>query len=170
MATWKYFDQLSFVHSKVSNKFTESNLIAVTEVEDTPSVQNNPTFTVTQSVPGPAILTTTSALPKSISSSAPEKSAKSELIPYTPAKRSKSRAEMAYTVDALMVKTLQHLQEPPSKSTSVEDNDEDQLLCKSLVPQLKKMPARQNRLAKIKIKQWNLVMRRAVMNFVKIDY
>lgn len=154
-ATCKYFDQLSFLHSKVSNKPTESNLTPVTEVEDTPSVQDNPsTFTVTQSVPSPTISTTTSALAKGISSSAPgKKSAESELIPYTPAKRSKSRAEMAYAVDALLVKTLQDMQEPSSKSTTIGDNDEDMLFCKSLVPQLKKMPARQNRLAKIKINQ-----------------
>ena len=118
-------------------------MTAVTEVEDTPSVQENPTSTVTQSVPITTTSTTTSA------SSAPgKKSAESELTPYTPAKQSKSRAEMAYAVDALLVKTLQ---EPPSKSTTGEDNDEDMLFCKSLVPQLKKMPARQNRLAKIKI-------------------
>ena len=146
LATCKYFDQLSFLHSKVSNKPTESNLTAVTEVEDTPSVQDNPSSTVTQSVSITTTSTTTSA------GSAPgKKSAESELIPCLPAKRSKSRAEMAYAVDALLVKTLQDMQEPPSKSTTGEDNGEDMLFCKSLVPQLKKMPARQNRLAKIKI-------------------
>ena len=154
-ATCKYFDQLSFLHSKVSNKPTESNLTPLIEVEDASSVLENPAAsTVTQSVPSSTILTMTSALRKGISSSAPgKKSSESERIPYTPAKRSKSRADMAYTVDTLLVKTLQDMQEPSSKSTTAGDDDEDMLFCKSLVPQLKKLPARQNRLAKIKINQ-----------------
>ena len=60
---------------------------------------------------------------------------------------------MAYAVDALLVKTLQDIQEPSSKSTTIGDNDKDMLFCKSLVLQLKKMPTRQNRLPKIKINQ-----------------
>lgn len=155
LATCKYFDQLSFLHSKVSNKPTESNLTPVIEVEDTPSVQVNPSAsTVTQSVPCPKNPTMMSTLAKDTSSSVSGKNkAESEIIPYTPAKRSKSRAEMAYAVDTLLVKTLQDMQDPSSKSTTAHDNDEDMLFCQSLVPLLKKMPARQNRLAKIKINQ-----------------
>ena len=58
---------------------------------------------------------------------------------------------MAYPVDTLLVKTLQDIQPPTSKSNTVGDDDEDILFCKSLVPVLKKMSARQNRLTKIKI-------------------
>ena len=83
-------------------------MTAVTEVEDTPSVQDNPTSNLTQSAPSTTTSTTTS-----VSSAPGKKSAESELIPYTPAKRStgKSRAEMAYAVDALLGKTLQDMQE-----------------------------------------------------------
>ncbi|XP_028418946.1 uncharacterized protein LOC114544533 [Dendronephthya gigantea] len=102
---------------------------------------------VTQSVLCPETSTPTSS--KSIPASAPGKSkAETEIIANTPAKRSKSRAEMAFAVDTMLVKTLKDMQEP-----TVTDQDEDLLFCKSLVPILKKMPARQNRLAKIKINQ-----------------
>ena len=86
LATCKYFDQLSFLHNKVSNKPTESNLTPVIEVDDAASVLENPyASTVTQSVPSSTISTMTSALRKGISSSAPgKKNAESELIPYTP--------------------------------------------------------------------------------------
>jgi hypothetical protein len=58
---------------------------------------------------------------------------------------------MAYAVDTLLVKTLQDIQASTSKSSTV--GDDDILFCKSLVPVLKEMSARQNRLAKIKINQ-----------------
>ena len=55
----------------------------------------------------------TSSPAKDISSSPPGKSkTESDIISYTPAKRSKSRAEMAYAVDTLSVKTLQEMQDP----------------------------------------------------------
>jgi hypothetical protein len=154
LPTCKYFDQLSFLHCKVSNKHTESNLTQAIEVEDTQLTDNPASAVTTQSLACSNSTTATSTLTKGSSSSAPGKNkAESEIIPYTPAKRSKSRAEMAFAVDTLLVKTLQDMQDPSSKSTSVVDNDEDMLFCQSLVPLLKKMPARQNRLAKIKINQ-----------------
>ncbi|XP_028396781.1 uncharacterized protein LOC114532138 [Dendronephthya gigantea] len=150
LPTCKYFDQLRFLHGKVCNKPTESNLTPVIDVEDSSLAVNNSsalTSFVTQSVLCPETSTPTSS--KSIPASAPGKSkAETEIIANTPAKRSKSRAEMAFAVDTMLVKTLKDMQEP-----TVTDQDEDLLFCKSLVPILKKMPARQNRLAKIKINQ-----------------
>lgn len=67
---------------------------------------------------------------------------------------------MAYAVDSLLVKTLQDMQDPQSKSSTVGDDDEDILFfCKSIVPLLQRMPARQNRLAKIKINQLLFAMK-----------
>ena len=90
LAKCKYFKQLSFLHSKVSNKPTESNLTPVIEVEDTPSVQVSPSAsTVTQSAPCPKNPPIMSTLAKDISSSVSGKNkAESGIIPYTPAKRS----------------------------------------------------------------------------------
>ena len=45
------------------------------------------------------------------------------------------------------------MQDPSSKSTIAGNNNKDMWFCQSLAPLLKKMPARQNRLAKIKINQ-----------------
>ena len=63
--------------------------------------------------------------------------AESEIIPYTGTWDAKSRAEMAYAVDTLLVIILQDMQDPSSKSTTAGDNDEI-LFYQSLVPLLRR--------------------------------
>ena len=59
---------------------------------------------------------------------------------------------MSYAVDTLLVKTLKDMQGPQTP-VGVLDEDEATLFCKSLVPVLRKLPARKNRLANLKINQ-----------------
>ena len=121
----QYFDQMAFLHEKSANQPTDSNL---------------PSATAACNVL-PAEDCRFSQLSPSGSVSSVENSRK------TP-QRKKRRAD---TTEALS-QSLADCDELLRKSIN-EENDEDVLYCRSLVPIMRELPKKQKRLAKIKISQ-----------------
>ena len=72
-------------------------------------------------------------------------------------KTTKRGTELSFAVDTMLVKTLSDMQKSSNdcKYTKelTEEDDTDTLFCKSLIPILRQLPAKKNRLERMKIQQ-----------------
>ena len=125
----QYFDQMAFLHEKSVNKVTETNL-------SQPS-----TFSAEVLTDGNQC----SPLSSSCSSNG------SNFDTSKKSTKNKKRRTDSMQPDAL-AQSLQDCDEMIKRSLT-DENDEDYLFCRSLVPMLKEFPQREKRRAKIKIMQ-----------------
>jgi len=122
----QYFDQMAFLHEKSVNKQTESNLSFQAAVADV-SVDIPPTEELS---PLASPVSTGSFSVKTV-------------------QKRKRRADSS---ESGLSKSLADCDELIAKSLR-EENDEDCLYCRSLIPIMNELPKKQKRLAKIKISQ-----------------
>lgn len=133
----KFFDQLSFLRDKTSNKPTESNVtIPYLESLDT------------SNVPSPS--SCESDAPLSAEKSTSKRKLLSTEFPNS-GNCAKSRAVFAHTVDSMLVKTLQDMNKGENSPPVQLGEDEDSLYCRSLIPVFRELPLKKKRLAKLKI-------------------
>ena len=131
----RYFDQLSFLHDKASNKPTESNIvIACGEGSDTSSL---PSPSSCESEVQPSVGVHKRKFSADLSSGG---------------KNAKSRRELADNVFSMLVKILQDMKHDSYPQVHL-DEDEDPLYCRSLIPFLRKLPLKKKRLAKFRINE-----------------
>ena len=131
----KFFEQMAFLHEKSANKPTESNL---SPMEAGFVVQaDEPQF----SMPSPSGSVASSCSATATSS----KKIKRKITPHT----KKTRTDLS---ESDLSKSLVDCDELLKKSIS-EDEDEDSLYSRSLIPIMRELPKKQKRLAKIKISQ-----------------
>ncbi len=141
-----YFDQMSFLHDKTLNLPTESNVsIPVNEAmavnEIAPAELGDAIFTELQT---PVV---SPATPLSSSSS-------STNFEVPTAKKHREKRKRADDNTEQRNKILEQISSIDTElKNNQEDDNEDSLFCKSLVPTLRKLPPRKNKLAKIRISQ-----------------
>ena len=82
------------------------------------------------------------------SSTAPSTSA-----PSRNGKRKNAQSDIELGIDAMIVKALACDEKKKEETQKVNDSDEDQLFCLSLVSMLKSLPTRSKRFARMKIEE-----------------
>ena len=141
----KYFDQLLFIHDKVKNRETESN-VNLGDSNEEQEQSSTESICTMQTNPSRSSTPTTKRA----------NSDEMDGLYYTPtsAKTSK-RNELSMQVDAMLVKSLNDLKEPAPIQPTIVDHteDADTHFCKSIIELLKSFAPKQNRLAKMKIQQ-----------------
>ena len=140
IAMSKYYNELAFLCDKTANKPTQSNVKIITVPDGRVDTQlpssKHQQETVTQDG--------TKRNFEEVVDNSP--------INMKSRKSAKQRAKIGYAVDAMLVKTLKDMEKPSIPAVS-ETIDADTLFCKSLIPNLKELPAKKNRQAKLKIQQ-----------------
>ena len=117
----KYFDQLMFVHDKVKNRETESNVVICDEDHEMqiPSTSGECVQDEVMEQPTTLLGTNTPSNHK--------RCAADNIVYYTPpSAKSKKRNELSMQVDSMLVKSLNDLKEPVS-----EPDDTDTYFCKA---------------------------------------
>ena len=138
-----YFDQMSFLHGKTMNRYSESNVsIPMNDINETASMELSDAIFSRSETPIASPPT-----PLSTSSS----SANFEAPPTKKPREKRKRNEDTAGPKSQILEQLGSIEMELKKNE--EDDNEDWLFCKSLVPTLKKLPPRKNKLAKIKIGQ-----------------
>ena len=141
-----YFEQMSFLHDKTMNRPSESNvsipLNEVVPMNETATIELSDATLIQSLTP-----VASPATPLSTSSSSTNFEVPSTKKPREKRKRS----------DDTTGQTSQILEQIGSIEMELkknqDDDNEDSLYCRSLVPTLQKLPPRKNKLAKIKISQ-----------------
>ena len=150
MSKCKYFDILAFLNESLSNKETDSNIhfvnddadgeVATSQLDDG---RISDTFRSPPSTPSIESFTNTRR-------------------PCQKPGRKKQREDLANNVDLMLVDSLKDVSaicsslprsDRDGKNDHYDYNDTDALFCKSLIPNLKSLPGKKNKQAKIKIQQ-----------------
>ncbi|XP_028418615.1 uncharacterized protein LOC114544599 [Dendronephthya gigantea] len=141
----RYFEQMAFLYGCVGNRPTESNLNAIlSPPADTITVEGSSSgCTPTKDVP-----TTSTRMQTTEAARAHKRPLSSELF-------STNRSGNRMNRDVVELMLLKQLTDSDAmyKKMTEEDDDEDSLYCRSLVPIMKGLPDKKRRLAKIKISQ-----------------
>jgi len=129
----QYFDQMAFLHEKSANKPTESNLTLATS---------------------PDIMSPSEEECSLSNQRSPSESPSVGIGVDTPVNLNKNTQRKKRRLDSTEVlsKSLADCDKLLQKSLN-EENDEDSLYCRSLVPIMRELPTKQKRLAEIKISQ-----------------
>ena len=145
MPSCKYFSQLQFVYHKLPKKETHSNIIITPEtLERGSSSSSSTTFSECLSYSGH---TTTKDSNVSVAANSNVKAKKGKQKDID----SLANEELATTLKKVNQTTdLLISKESPGES----EDDADTLFCRSIIPTLRSLTPRNNRLAKIKIQQF----------------
>jgi len=141
LPTCKYFAQMSFLYGSVGNRPTESNLC---NLMTPPSTVTQSPDTQTEADPS------TSAMTETVER---ETHANKRPISRDLFSNNRSRNRMNRDVAELMLLKQLNESDMMCKKMTEEDDDEDLLFCRSLVPILKEIPTKKRRLARIKMSQ-----------------
>lgn len=147
LPTCNFFVELSFLRDTLVNRKTDSNLPSPSSSDLSLSVDDNTEYECDlTSAEEPATTSTPSQ-----SYASPFKKQKYEY------QKTKKANEIQLEIDALLVKTLSKDLDNSSSEQApkqrLRDNEPDVLFCLSLVDTLKKLDARKNAMAKMKIQQ-----------------
>ena len=141
-----YFHQMSFLHDKTRNRPSESNM-SITLNDMVPVNETAPTQLRDEILTQSLTPVASPATPLSTSFSSTNFDVPSTKNPREKRKRSDDTARQRSKI----------LEQIGSIETELkrnqEDDREDSLYCRSLIPTLQKLPPRKNKLAKIKISQ-----------------
>ncbi|CAB4001871.1 unnamed protein product [Paramuricea clavata] len=137
---------MAFLHGGVGNRPTESNLATLNALN--PLISLPPTTPVSQSINLTDDFPTTSHTPQEATRASKRPAPCTELFA---ANRSGNRMNRD-VAELMLLKQLSDTDASYKKMAEDED-DEDLLYCRSLVPILRGMPNKKKRLAKIKINQ-----------------
>ena len=165
----KYFDQMAFLHEKSANKPTESNLppevcIEASESEEFIAPLHAPCDIVSQDSMALSSTITCSKKKKSLPLKRPSVDSRDNLVArafgiflifFSVKKNQKDTKCPGYegcSRESILSQSLVHCDEMLKKSMEEED-DEDSLYCRSLIPIMRDLPKRKKRLAKIQISQ-----------------
>lgn len=140
------------------NKKTESNFVL-----ESSSVETGESPSSSDSLPSPTLnqannlqpLPSNQARHQHVNAQKENDSHNVKLRQPTYMKR-KRREEISDKIDCVLLKTLSEMKETSNETQNMQQNttedvDADFMFCKSLIPILKKLPAKKNGLAKIKI-------------------
>ena len=138
----KYFSQLQFVHDKVLNKDTQSNVSIPSPLNINISSTDNAASTDFTSP-----LSSGSSVQSEVIGGKRRKSCENE------SRKMKDTNQM----DTQFLKALQDINDSTKSLSSVEEKqhveDDNSLFCRSIIPTLRNLGPRKNKLAKLKIQQ-----------------
>lgn len=142
LPTCKHFESLLFIRDTVANKATESNIQINTALNEDSLQIDDSTFPNTDTFATPGL--SPSPAPSSASSLTSSKRRRSVEDSFLEESR-----ERRNKLDTLITKAFEERQGENNK----EEDDQNLLFCKSLVPTLKRLDNRANAMAKIEIQK-----------------
>ena len=160
----KYFNQLQFINDKVLNKETDSNLVICPQNPvESPNESSLLSTDITNSINIDDDYQPKSKLKRQqtvIETATTSSSSQSQSKNINKSKKKTWSQNEANDVDSCFLNVLENINNttksiinPKEDIEGNLDNDEDSLFCRSLIPILKKLDRKENRIAKIKIQE-----------------